>query len=233
MKKTALILLIIVALAVIGFFWLRSSLDGMVQSAIVKYGSAMTGASVTVQAVEIKATSGKGLIRGLVVGNPNGFKTPHAIKADLIEVEVDVSTLTKNVIVIKKITVLAPDVTYEKGDGLTNVDAIKKNITQYLGPGKSSEGGVKLIVQEFTVRDAKAQASAAWLNGKTVAIPLPNLQLHNLGQAQGGLTPGELGQEIATAVQTKLTAAFSFDSLLKSTGRALDKTGKAIKGLFQ
>lgn len=233
MKKALLILLTLVILAAAGLFWLRGNLDGIVQSAITKYGSAMTGATVQLAGVEIKTTDGKGTLSGLFVGNPAGFKTQHLLKADLIELELDMGTLTKDVVVIKKIAVIAPDIIYEKGEALTNIAAVQKNIAQYLGPSTSSQGGKKFIVKEFIIRDAKAQASAAFMDGKTFSLKLPDLQLRNLGQAKGGVTPGELGQEIAAAVEGKLSSAISFDNLLKSTGKVLDNAGKAVKSWFK
>jgi uncharacterized protein involved in outer membrane biogenesis len=233
MKKVLVFILVLAVITAAGLYWLRSNIDGMVQAAIVKYGTAMTSATVKLDKVEIKPTDGKGTLRGLQLGNPEGFKTQHLLKADMIEIEVDVSTLTKDVIVINRIAVIAPDIIYEKGEAMTNIAAVQKSIAQYLGPGQSSKSGKKLIVKEFTVKGARAQASAAFMDGKTVALNLPDLQLRNLGQAKDGVTPGELGQEIAAAIEGKLSAAVSFDNLLKSTGKAVDKAGKAIKGLFQ
>lgn len=216
-----------------GAYWLHGNLDGLVQAAIGKYGSAMTGATVQVAGVKIKATDGQGTIKGLLVGNPAGFKTPYAVKADSIELEVDVASLTKDVVLVKKIVVLSPEVIYEKGDTMTNVDALQANIARYLGPSTNSRPGKKLIVQEFTIRGAKAQASAAFMNGKTVTVALPDLHLRDLGKAKGGLTPGELGLEITNAVEKRLTGAVSFDKLMNSVGGALDKAGNAIKGIFK
>jgi hypothetical protein len=71
------------------------------------------------------------------------------------------------------------------------------------------------------------------MNGKTVNVPLPDITLKNLGKARGGISPGELGQEVAGALKAKLMAAVSFDRLLKSTGEALDKAGATVKGLFK
>jgi uncharacterized protein involved in outer membrane biogenesis len=216
-----------------GAYWLHGNLDGLVQAAIGKYGSAMTGATVQVAGVKIKATDGQGALKGLLVGNPAGFKTPYAVKADSIELEVDVASLTKDVVLVKKIVVLSPEVIYEKGETMTNFDAIQANIARYLGPSTSSGPGKKLIVQEFTIRGAKAQASAAFMNGKTVTVALPDIQLRDLGKAKGGITPGELGLEITNAVEKRLTGAVSFDKLMNSVGGALDKAGTAIKGLFK
>ena len=233
MKKTlfaiaALLLLLIVGAAL----WLQGNLDGLVQSAISKYGSAMTGATVKVSAVKLKAADGHGTLKGLLVGNPTGFKTPYAVKADTIELEVDVASLTKDVVLVKKIAVIAPDVIYEKGDALTNVDAIQKNIAQYLGPSTPSGPGKKLIVQEFVIRGAKAQVSASFLNGQTVTVALPDIALRDLGKAKGGLTPGELGLEITNAVEKRLLSSVNLGTLAKSVGSVLDKAGSAIKGFF-
>lgn len=234
MKKSLLALAaLFVLLVAAGAFWLLGNLDGLVQSAIRKYGSAMTGATVQVATVKLKAADGHGVLKGLVVGNPSGFKTPYAVKADTIELEVDVASLTKEVVLVKKIAVIAPEVIYEKGDAMTNFDAIQKNIAQYLGPSTSSGPGKKLIVQEFVIRGAKAQASAAFMDGKTVTVALPDIQLRDLGKAKGGITPGELGLEITNAVEKRLTSAVSFDKLMNSMGGALDKAGNAIKGFFK
>lgn len=230
LKKILIALAFIVLLVAGALFWLRGSLDGLVKDGIEHFGSAMTGTSVKVGAVEIRTTDGQGIIRDLVIGNPGGFKTPHALKVDKIDVLVDISTLTKDVITIRKIDIVAPDVSYEKGDAMTNFDAIQKNIADYLGPSKPDDkSGKKLIVDQLLIRDARAGASAAILAGGTVAVPLPDIALNDIGKANGGVTPGELGQTIAAALKQKLTAGFSFDKV----GKGLEQVGGAIGSLFK
>lgn len=231
-KKGLLAFALAVLLLIGAMFFLRGSLDGFVKNAIERYGSAMAGASIKVGKLEIRTTDGQTIISNLEIGNPAGFKTPYALKVDKIDVVVDMSTLTTDVVVIRKITIVAPNVIYEKGEAMTNFDAIQKNIATYLGSAKTGEkeaGGKKLIVEQLVIRDAKAEASAPILAGKTVGIPLPNITLNDIGKAKGGVTPGELGQTIANAIKQKLTAGFSFDSLSEAAG----KVGSAIKGLFK
>jgi hypothetical protein len=230
-------LVVLLVVGVAATLWVRANLDSLVQRAIVHYGSAMTQVSVKVGGVQIDTTNGRGKITGLVVGNPPGFRTPHAFKVDDIEVVIDVATLTDDVIVVKKIAVLAPDVIYEQGDKLTNFDALQKSINQSLGSAPASapsSGGKprKLIIEDFSIRQARAQGSAAFLAGKTVDVELPDIELHNIGKAQGGVTPAELGQIIGKAVAQRLAAAFSWDKLKKSVGDGLEKAGNAIKNLF-
>ena len=76
-------------------------------------------------------------------------------------------------------------------------------------------------------------ADVGFLDGKTVSIPLPDISLKNVGKARGGISPGELGQEITNALKAKLSVAGNFERLMKSTGDTLDKAGSAIKGLLK
>jgi hypothetical protein len=224
------VLLLLVILG--GAYWLHGNLDHLVKSGIGRYGSAMTGATMTVERVEIKPTDGRGTLSGLLIGNPAGFKSPYALKVGTVELEVELSSLTQDVVVIKKIAVVSPDVIYEKGDAMTNFDAIQKNIAQYLGLSSNDAKGKKFIVQEFIISGAKAHATAPFVGDKTITAGLPDLHLRDLGKAKGGLTPGELGQEITNALEQRLMATLSFDRLMKSIGSALENTGNAIKGLF-
>jgi hypothetical protein len=234
MKKSLLALAALMLVSVVGaVFWLRGSLDDLVKDAIESYGSAMTQATVRVGAVDIQPSDGRGFIRDLVVGNPKGFRTPHALKVGQIEVAIDIASVAKDVVLIRKIAISSPDVIYEKGEVMTNFDAIQKHIADYLGPAGKKEGGKKLIVEELTIRGAKAEASAGFMQGKTVTVALPDITMRDVGKAKGGITAGELGNEIARTIKGRLTSVVNFDALAKSAGQALDKAGSAIKGLFK
>lgn len=232
MKKIGIAAVLLGIVAVAAFFWLRGNLDGLVKDAIEKYGSEIAGVPVRVASVEIRPGDGVGVVRVLSIGNPAGFKTPHALKVGEIQLDIDVNTLVGDVMTVRRIVVISPDVIYEKGDSTTNFDAIQGHIADRSAPGEKKADGKKLIVESFSVKGAKAQASAPFMDGKTVSVSLPDIALHDLGKAKGGITPGELGQEIVKALKQRLSASISFDQLLKSAGKGLDKATEAVKGLF-
>lgn len=233
MKKIGIALLLVLAGSAGALYWLSGNMNSLVKDAIEKYGSAMTRATVKVAAVEIRPGDGRGVIRGLIIGNPAGFKTVHAMEVGEIEIAIDIASVTREVVTIRKIAILAPDIVYEKGETMTNFDVLQKNIADYVGPtGKPDSDGKKLIVGELSVRNAKIQVSAGFLKSRTVAMSLPDIGLHNLGKARDGVSPGELGQEIVTALRQKLMATVSFDHLKTSAEQHLDKAGSAIKGWF-
>lgn len=236
MKKTGIALLVILAVLGGALFWLHTNMDTLVKNAIEKYASQMTGTKVQVSSVEIRASQGTGIVRGLVVGNPSGFKTPYALKVGEIEIALDVSSIATPVVHINKISVSSPDLIYEKANGTTNFDAIQKHIAENVGSSRGNSGGggsgKKLIVGKLSITDAKAKASAGFMNGRTVSVNLPDIALNNIGTREGGVSPGELGQKVGEALKAKLEAAVSFDALAKSMGNTFDKAKSAIQGFF-
>jgi hypothetical protein len=165
------------------------------------------------------------------VVNPAGFMTPYALKVGVIDVAVELRTLADPVIVVKRIVIESPEVIYEKGATQTNFEAIQKNIESALGTRSAGGGGGaaspvrKLIVDELIIRNPRAQATAPLLGGKTVSATLPDIVLHKLGRAEGGITPAQLGEIVARTLSQRLVASLPFERVLKSLG-------DRIKGLF-
>ncbi|HJV60057.1 MAG TPA: hypothetical protein VJ743_03880 [Albitalea sp.] len=216
-------------------YWLLGNIDALAKRAIERYGSQMTAAKVSVDAVQLRGADGIGVVRGLVVGNPAGFRSEHALKVGVIEVQLDVRTLADPVVVIKRIVIDSPDLIYEKGDPHTNFEAIQRNIARSLDDGAAANSsstrpspaspGRKLIVDELVIRHAHARAVAPALLGQGVSATLPDVVLRRLGRAEGGLTPAQLGQVVARAISQRLVASLGFD-------RAVKSLGDRVKGLF-
>jgi len=239
MKKLGITLLVLTASFFGALYWLHGNLDGLLADAIAKYGSDMIQAKVSVGGVQLNATNGEGVIRDLTIKNPKGFKTAHAFNVKEFSVVIDPASLAGDVVLVKKIAIIAPDVIYEKGDTMTNFDAIQKNIADYLGPSTGTTSSKKLIVDELTIRNIKAQASAPFMGENTVTVDVPDLTLHKLGKTKGGVTPSELGQIVSAAMKKQLAGAISFNTLGQAVGNtasgavksAKDAVGKAM-GLF-
>lgn len=231
--KIAIALLMAILLVASVAYWLHTNVDHLIKQAIESQGSQMTGAPVRIGSVKISTLDGRGELTNLVIGNPPGFKSLYALKVEHVLVEIDIATLTKDVVVIKRIDVAAPNVIYEKGATANNFDVIQKNIATALSSGDDNKDGKKIIVDHFSLHGANAQVSAAFMNGKTIGVSLPDITLNHVGQQKNGITPDEFGQIIAGALKHKLTGAYSFERALSATGEALGKAGNAVKGLFK
>jgi uncharacterized protein involved in outer membrane biogenesis len=211
------ILGLLIAIAV-GLYFLVSSLDSIVKTAVEKYGSDMTQASVKLNDVEIELTSGKGALRGLTVGNPAGFKSERAFSLGEIGLQLDTGSVTQDPVVIKEISITAPEVTYELGLKGSNVDALKRNVDAYSGAGKdkskgeakpkeANKAGKKLVIDHIYIRKGVVQVSATELEGKTASASLPDIHLTDIGKKSGGATAAEVAEQVLAAISKEAASA--------------------------
>lgn len=232
MRRLAPTLLVLTALIGGTVFLRPSNIDALIDESIEDYGSAMAKTRVSVDTVKIAPASGRGTISKFVIGNPAGFKSAYAVKADRIDFEVDLASIKKDVVVVRFVVIDGPEVLYQQGDSTTNFDVILNNIVGYLGSVEKGIGaqGKRLVIEELTIYNARAQASAAFMNNGNVSVALPDISLKNIGKARGGLTPGELGQEVIRALNSRLSTAANFDRLKMSADQRPDKAGTAGQG---
>ena len=232
MKKTLAIVAVLVIAAVAAYFVLQNPLGRLVKMAIEEFGPEMTQAAVKVSKVEISATDGRGALSGLVLGNPRGFKSDYALKAGTVEIELEPASLAKDVIVIRKILIDAPQIGYEKADGITNFDAIQRNVEEYLGAkGDKSEkikqgSSKKMIIDSFVIRNAKVN-----YNGM-MELTLPDIELRNVGKKTGGATSAQVVKAIIAELNAKLAMALAKAAVIGGVGGVVVGAGVALKGLF-
>ena len=132
MAKKILIAVVVLVLVIAGAaYLLYSNLGSLLKVAIETYGAEATQSKVTVASVSLSAWSGQGMISGLVVDNPKGFTTPHAIEVGSIAIAVDTGTLTHNPVEVTEVTISSPHVTYEQGASGGNLQALQQNVSQY------------------------------------------------------------------------------------------------------
>jgi hypothetical protein len=241
--------LVVLALVVGGgLWWLYHSLGPLVASTIRTFGPEITGVAVRIDAVDIEPFKGTAALRGLVVGNPKEFNTDHALSLGEFSMTMKLASLLSDVIVIKQISIVKPDVTYELGADGSNLAAIQRNVDRYVGgtgPGDPPEkapssqngtGGKKLVIQDLFIKEATAHVSAAILQGKKVSVPLPDLHLQNIGQESNGATAGEAVKQVLGAITesaTKAVAALNLAGATEAVKEGAGSVGEFFKGLLK
>jgi hypothetical protein len=233
MKKILVIVAVLVAAAVAAYFALQNPLGRLVKLAVEEFGPEMTQATVKVSRVEISATDGRGALSGFFLGNPKGFKSDYALKAGIVEIELEPASLARDVIVIRKILIDTPQIGYEKAGDSTNFDAIQRNVEAYLGAkdgkGEKSkqESGKKMIIDSFVIRNAKVNYN------DMLELKLPDIELRNVGKKAGGATSAQVTKAIIAELNTKLALALAKAAVIGGVGGVVVGAGAAIKGLFQ
>lgn len=213
MKKAAIVLGVLLAVAALAVFLAYNSIDLIVKAALEHYGPDVTGVSIKVGEVKISPRDGRGILRGLEIGNAPGFAAPRAVRVGEIRVAVDPASFTQPVVLIHELVVESPQITYERGDRATNIDAIQKNIDAYIQrsggpsasrPAQARPGGHKFIVERLTIRGGKVTMTSPALRGQGVTFDLPDIDLRDVGKRQGGVSASEIGNLVASVLQQRI-----------------------------
>jgi uncharacterized protein involved in outer membrane biogenesis len=206
----------IVVLIILGVLAVSLFLDSAVKRGVETFGPQMTKVSVTLDSVNLSPLSGSGTIKGLVVGNPEGYKTAQAISVGSATLSLKPGSLLSDKLVIRKMEVLGPEITFEGGLGGNNLSRILANIEETTGGSDTNaaaepdEGpNQKLQVDEFTIKGAKVMVSVTGMGGKTVPVVIPEIHLTGLGQGEDGITVAELSKRVLKALEEGAAQAAS------------------------
>jgi hypothetical protein len=245
MKKAAIVLAVLAVLIAGGVYWAYNSLDVIVKVALEHYGPGVTGVSVKVGDVKLSPRDGRGSLKGVEIGNPPGFSAPRAARLGEVSVSLDPSTIRAPVVVVHEIVIDAPQITYERGKGSTNLDAIQKNIEAYVkraqassaAEGKDSKPDGKGIqhrfaIERLAIRGAKVTMTNPGLKGQGLTFDLPDIELRDIGKREGGVTASEVANTVANALISRIAQKVLTNiDLLRGGG--VEGVVDALKGLLK
>lgn len=194
MKKLIIIVCVIIVIVGVVIGLGVSKLGPIIKTAVNSYGPKITKTDVSLEDVKVSLLSGEMKLKKLTLGNPKGFKTPNAVTVGSIYVDVDEKSVAGHTIIIDKIEVVAPEITYEKGVGSDNFKKLLENVQSNVpAGGKSSDQktesvdeGKKILIRDFVLTDGKVNLAASVLSGQLISAKLPNIHLKDLGKESGG-----------------------------------------------
>jgi len=210
--RNAVIAVVVLLLLGLGsaLWWLYASRDALIKRAIERFGPELTGVSVKVGSVKLEPLDGRGAITGLKIGNPQGYKAPHALSLGEMRLAVDPATLASDVVHVKEVVLESPSITYERGPGGDNLSAIQKHIESQLpksAPAKGDSKAQKRAKERRFILDRVEVRKARVSYGGALDADVPDLVLRDLGRKSGGATAAQITEEIWTAVTRQALAA--------------------------
>ena len=251
--KKLLVILLIVSIAISGLlFFLKDNLDEIVREIIVTSVSDATQTNVSLAQVKLNLKEGVGALNNYQQGNPEGFQTKYAFRFDQAELDIDVSTILDDVVIIERVFISNADIVYEFNDGKTNFVELKKNIdkntkkknsAQKNKPVKDQEKtssqsktqqSKKIIIRSFEMINTEVEAAMPFASSHTLSVQLPNIKLSNIGAKENGLLANELMKVFIDAMEKDLKRAVNFKNLVNDLEKDLKKqidreAEKAIK----
>lgn len=223
-----LVLAAVAAVAVSGGTLVRKAVNGG--------GPALLGVPVKLAGAKVSLFRGHIRLTGLHVGNPEGFKTDSLFEVGTIEVKLKPSSLLSDTIVIERILVEAPEITFERGLKQSNLGALVEGLGKKDGgatagapgaepaPQAEAKPGKKVVIDELTVSDGKVKLSVTAAMGLAAPIALSTISMKNIGRDSG--TKGMGVTDVA-----RLVLGTILKSILQAAGGAGELAVDGVKAV--
>ncbi len=230
----ALAVLCIVVVVGVSFF-----LGSIVKAGVNDYAPKLTGTRVTLAGASISPLTGSGTLRGFVIGNPPGWSNADLASLGSLHVSVAPRSLFGDRVVINDVEIDAPEFDYETKIVSSNVGDLLAHLEHANGTSDAartkSGKPIKFVVRHFAVRNGKVRLGAG---RAALSIPLPPLELSNLGSGQGGMTSVELAAAVMHALTDDIVGAATHAAVQAggtsgaAASQAVNDVRNKLKGIF-
>lgn len=199
----------------------------VVKHSVNMIGPQVLGVPVTLENAHFHPLRGYVSLSGFVVGNPEGFRTESLFQVNHLEVDLDMSTLFSDPLVINRIAIDSPQITFEMGLRGTNLGTLLDSLEEEaeavdeIPDEKPAEPGRGVVIKEFVLADATVRVSATALLGQSVPITLGTVTLTDLGGEDQSVV------QIVTQVVKALVG-----TVVNAVGGAGDLLGDGLRGAW-
>ena len=178
--------ILFVLLCLVAYFFGAFLVNQGIRVGIEAWGTQMAQTKISVDSVNVSLLSGKGTLHNLKVTNPSNFEQEHILTLDLVDLDIQTSSLLANTIIINKIYIQSPTINYEKNRAGTNLEVLQKNIKTSKNSNKSEEferaGGDSPDARNVMVKKLIIENGIVNIEflGTTAPISLPRIELNNI-----------------------------------------------------
>ncbi len=236
----ATVAIVIIAIICLVLFWLGPTVKKTAET----IGPKAIGAPLTIEKLSIFPLRGTVQLRGLFVGNPEGFSTESAVELQQFKVDVSIGSLLTDTIIVREILIEKPVFTYERKLKTDNIAAIQNNIAAFTAKEEeaapaeepteekkpSDKPSKKVIIERLVVKDGLVKAKISAL--PTAPIPIPDIEKTDIGKKEGGASWSDAIREIISTLYEAITGVVgnigeAATDAVKDAGGALKDAGDA------
>jgi hypothetical protein len=240
MKK--LLLFVVVPLLVLLFvagLSLQLFLGTIVKNHVNRHGPELAQTRVSLESVQLSPLTGRGTLTGLLVGNPKGWSDRNVFTLEKIHVEVAPSSIWSGHVIVNELIIEAPKFNYETRLVASNVGDLLKNMEQTSSSDHDPTASttpkgnpIKIEIRHLLLRNGSVTVG---VGPGAATLPLPTVELKDIGTNSGGVTPGQLSAAILKNVTPTLvaTAAVAVGKVIPGTaGETVKEAGEILKDLL-
>ncbi|RJP75142.1 MAG: AsmA family protein [Candidatus Abyssobacteria bacterium SURF_17] len=189
MKRMFLaVLTIVLAISVLAAIALVS-IDTLTRKGIEDMGGQTLGVDVSLSRANVSLLGGRLALSGFTISNPEGFKTDWLFESARTEVKARPLALFKEDLLIDSIVIESPSLTIEQSTQGTNMALVLGSMKKDAPTDETAERQKRYRIRTLQIRDAKVAFASSLTAKAPVTIPLPDIELENVSNADGtGLT---------------------------------------------
>ena len=241
MKRLFKVVLLLFVAVVVTIVVLLNFFGGaVIRKSVNLVGPQILGVPVTLEDANLALLRGKVRLKGLRVGNPEGFKTDSLFDLAELAIDLDVKSLGTDTIHIRRILIDGPGITYERGLTSSNIGKLLEQLEpkeQPAGgekpaeqPAPAEEGGTKVVIDQFVLSNAKLNVSITGAAGLAAPIPLPTIELKDIGKEEEGATFASVIGDVVKAIAGTVTSVLTGAGKLVGEGAAAVGKGAVAVG---
>ncbi len=187
--------------------------DALITRAINESGHRVLGVETRVESVRLSLLKRTLTLSGIELKNPEGFETPRMVYLEQIFLGVDPASLVTDRIRVREVEIRGAELTYEAvGFGRSNLTVFVEGLRDHHKQGvpllgRAGEGARKktVTIGRLSVTDGRVSLSAAFSGSEGIVLPLPPLELHDIGEGRAM----ELSEAVAEVLRKLGQAALS------------------------
>ena len=198
MKRVIRIAIVLVALVIIGVIILVLNLGRVVQAGVETGGQVVLDVPTELEGASVSIFGGSAGLDGLTLGSPEGYDAEHIFKLAHAHASVNVMSILSDEVVVREVVIDGPEITMEWSKGKLNWSALteklEKEPTEEEAKEEKEKASKKVRIGRIAFTNGKVTVKGLPLD---VPVPLPNLEIKDIGTADGaGVTIRQLLAQI-------------------------------------
>lgn len=216
MKKFALAFAAIIGALLIGLFILSLTLDTTVKSNIEEIASELLGTEVTVRDVSLSVWDGTGKISDISISNPDAFSEEPAIRFESIDIDMELSSLLSDTILVNEIRIQRPELFVEQRSSGNNLNALLDQLSR----GDTDQES-NLIIDYLLIENGEVTLMADLGEESSTKSELPTIELEGIGRDSNNTAEDAL-REILEPILREAIQRAARDGLMDQTQDQLE-----------
>lgn len=201
-----------------------------IKASVEKIGPMVTQTPMELNKAKVNLFTGSVQLKGLKIGNPEGYKTEAAVKVGAVKIKFDPLSVFSDTIHVKQVYVDAAEAWYEMGIPSSNVGKLQKNVEAFSGGStkpkeekpKSDKPDKKVVIDDLQILNTKVHVGVKGTGGSALPIPMPDIKKKDLGKDGEGKSVGEMSAEVLGSMLGGIS------EVVASAGKAVGDAGKAV-----